>query len=224
MYSRNQSGSHYDRTLSKVISIFMPPDMLYQLEEVAKRMRLTRSELLRHLLKEKLECNFQPSSNSIPTQDLPGFLKSYWEIVSANPQRTIVTGLGIISDLSGKVLIASRRFDMSVEHLTWGFPGCKLESLEFADELQTSILKRTGYSVEIGKMVSSRVFPDTTESDRQIITLYFEATLKYSLREKEIDPRYNQLRWVRPREVYQYFSTSVSDPVAAYLAQLAADC
>jgi len=67
--------------------------------------------------------------------------------------------------------------------------------------------------------VAARIHPDSGFKPIQIIALYFHCKPVSGSKPKP-GGDLNQLKWVKPTEVFQYFSTSTCDEVTKFLLTL----
>lgn len=219
-----------NRYSTKVISLSLQPSVLHQFDELAKQQYMNRSEFLRRLLEVYNEASLareqaeeaaalQQHSAGI-RKDAAQLLRAYWELQANSTTNIVITGLGIFTNFEGKVLIANRQHDQTVDNLSWGFPGGQLHSLDFAKDLKDLVLARAGCSVRVGNLITARIFPDTTDPATQIITLYFACQFTADSPEERYDSRYNELKWIKPMDVFQHFTSSASDDITHYLAAL----
>lgn len=203
---------------SKVVSFSLPPELVRRMEALSKQKHQSRSEFLRELL-NVYEGTVTSGSSENREADLAQLIKSYWELKSQADLEVIVTGLGIVTNRQGKVLIGALKSpDLYVKNLTWSFPGGRLTSLDFARDVKQKIEERTGVNVEVKNLITSRVFPDNSLDNVQIITLYFHAVASGDS-VKPTDP-YKYLKWVKPMNVFKYFTSSTSDEVTKFLLTL----
>lgn len=158
----------------------------------------------------------------IEEKDIAHTLKNYWEFRSLAPLNVIVVGLGIIVK-DGKVLIGARRKrDPWVENLSWVFPGGQMHTLNFNDEIKKNIKKETGLDVSVKSLITSRVHPDSGFKNVQIIALYFYCE-QISKDKETTGKNLGKLKWVKPSDVFKFFTTSVADEVTKFLMMIEKD-
>ena len=156
----------------------------------------------------------------IKEKSLATILKAYWELKSKTATKTIIIGLGIITNSQGKVLIGARKNkDPWVKNLTWVFPGGKIESLDFEKEVARKVKEETGLIVVARNLIAARVRPDSGFKPVQIVALYFHCE---PLARKRPEPGGDlaKLKWVKPTEVFKYFTTSTCDEVTKFLVTI----
>jgi len=208
---------------TKVVGFSLPPEIYQKLERAIKVKHKTRSEFFREIIDAYFETVKNQTSRKIDVvdigeTDLAKVLKSYWLLRSKTKLKIITIGLAIIVNSQNKVLIGARRNkDLWVENLTWVFPGGKLESLNFEEEIKKTIKRETGLSVDVKCLVASRTYPDSGFKPVNIVGLYFYCALT---KNQSIKPGgdLSQLKWVQPTGVFKYFTTSTCDDVTKFLA------
>ncbi len=213
---------------TKVIGFSVPPEIYTDFEKLSKSTHKTKSEFFRDLINRYQMAEkgiyFSHSPNlkteTVSEADLSKVLRSYWNLKSLSPLEILVIGLGIIVNEKSEVLIGARKNkDQYVKNLSWVFPGGKLESLDFAEEVKNKIKEETKLDVEIKTLVSSRIHPDAGLGNIQIIALYFYCTVSGNNQPKP-GGDLKKLLWVKPTDVFKYFTTSTSDEVTKFLVTL----
>lgn len=124
--------------------------------------------------------------------------------------------LGIIFDpKEKKILIGRRENDPHMKELTWCFPGGKAIHGEDVDKtLKRNVKSKTGYNVKnLGTF-----FSETNEGKNDLIAIYFLTEVF----EGEAKPGDNivELKWVHPKELGNYFTTSYHKKLNEYLNNL----
>ncbi|MFH1473820.1 MAG: NUDIX hydrolase [Candidatus Aenigmatarchaeota archaeon] len=126
----------------------------------------------------------------------------------------MVVGLAIIHK-NGNVLIGNRKEkDKFVEHLTWVFPGGKLESLDFEREIKEIAKRETGLDIDVKRIIAARIMP---ESSINAVIVYFECTGKGIER---AGGGLKELKWVPATSVCNYFTTSVMTEIMDFLKNI----
>ena len=156
-----------------------------------------------------------------PTEtDIANSLKNYWSLRSSSDFKIIIIGLGIITNKKGLVLIGSRGSkDKWVENLTWVFPGGELTSLDFKKDILSTIERETNLKINVQNLVSVRIHPDSGYKTIQIVALYFHCTV-HNTKNAKPGGDLKELKWVKPLDVFKYFTTSTSDDVTRFLSML----
>lgn len=128
----------------------------------------------------------------------------------------MVVLLGIIFDpKERKILIVKRKPDKYIKELTWNFPGGKVNpDKKLEDSLKKEIKEKTGYNIEILGSIFSRIFPEK----KDLILLYYlcEATGG----KEKIGGSSEELKWVKPKELRKYFTTSFDQVLEEYINNL----
>ena len=206
-----------------MIGFSIPPELNKKFESVTKRKHKTKSEFFREVLdayfKTVDSAVFRKGKFNPKEADLAKILKSYWSLRSSGGLKTIVIGLGVVVK-NGRVLIGGRKEkDEWVENLTWVFPGGKMDSLDFEESIQSEVKKETGLKVKVENLVAARIHPDSGFKSVQIVALYFHCS-PISDRKEKPGGDLSQLKWVRPTDVFKYFTTSTCDEVTKFLVTL----
>jgi len=200
---------------TKVIGFSIPPAIHQKLERIIKSRHKTKSEFFR----EMIDVYFQ-SSKSSPETNLAKILRSYWQARSDTNQEIIIVCLAIIHK-NNQVLIGARKNkDKWVKNLTWVFPGGKIESLDFDQEIKREVKEETSLDIQVNNLISARIHPDSGFKPVQIIALYFDCQLTDNTQEAQPNDNLTKLKWVRPTEVFKYFTTSTCDEVTKFLTTL----
>jgi len=126
----------------------------------------------------------------------------------------LTVGLGIVHK-NGNVLIGCRKEkDEFVEHLTWVFPGGKLESLDFEKEIKKIVKEETNLDIDANRIVAARRMP---ESNINAILIYFDC-IGEGIERAGGDLK--ELKWVPATSVCKYFTTSVMNEVMIFLKEI----
>lgn len=207
---------------SKIINFSLPPGLYNELDKLAEASQRSRSEMLRAIITSFLSRSRELSSEqkSMETASLPEIISAYWKARSSWPLDVVIAGLVIATNDKGEVLIGKRlSSDPHVPNLTWSFIGSKLQSLDFLPELVQSLHERTGLHVELNQVVAARVVPESGQSGTQVVALYVHGQVQGQQNFVAHDP-YTELKWVKPLEVFRYFTSSTTDEVTAFLNSL----
>ena len=124
--------------------------------------------------------------------------------------------LGIIFDpKKKKILIGKRENDPHIPELTWCFPGGELLIGEEIDTaLKNKIKLKTGYNIKNLGAFFSETFPEK----QNLLAVYF-LTEVFEGEEKAGDDL-TELKWVNPKELENYFTTSFHKKLKEYLIDL----
>jgi 8-oxo-dGTP diphosphatase len=125
----------------------------------------------------------------------------------------LVNCLGIIYDpAKGQILIGRRENDPHLKELTWCFPGGRPNYGEDLDEgLKREVKKKTGLDITVKKIVYARTYPEKKE----FLSVYYACELAGG--EEAYGDTFVELKWIHPKEVKDYFTTSVHSKVVEYL-------
>lgn len=207
---------------SKTINFSLPPALYGELDKLASASQRSRSELLRDLIS-----GFLTQNQAVPDgkefrgeMSLPDILKAFWNARTSWPLDVIITGLAIAVNDIGEVLIGRRRGeDGHVPNLSWSFPGSQLHSVHFQTELVNTLHQRTGLNIELSRVVAARVIPESGVDGVQVVAMYSSGSVQGKQNFVAHEP-YTELKWVKPLEVFKYFTSSTTDEVTAFLAKL----
>ena len=125
--------------------------------------------------------------------------------------------LAIIFDpAKRKILIAKRGDeDEDIKNLIWQFPEGRLRYGNDVDEiLEGKIKKKTGLNIKNLGAVSSKVYPEK----KDLLSIYFLCEVIGG----EIKPAddFVELKWVKPEELENYFTTSFHPHMKEYILNL----
>jgi 8-oxo-dGTP pyrophosphatase MutT (NUDIX family) len=143
------------------------------------------------------------------------------EIKNINPEKEkkpefIV--LGIVLNKRGEVMIVKRKRKektLTGKELIWVFPGGKQEEGEMReDRVVKEILAETGYKVKPIQQIHLRIHPDVLK-----MTAYFLCELEKEKAVQEIEEKdeIEEVRWVEPKELKNYFTTDIDPEVKKVL-------
>jgi len=212
---------------SKIIGFSLPPEVGKKLENFIKSEHKTRSEFFRGLIdmysksldEEKRQIERTGDEFNIDESDLGKALAFYWDLKSKMINKVIPIGLAIIEN-KGKVLIGKRKdTDKWVKNLSWAFPGGRFNSFELEHDLIKTVKEETNLDIKVNSLISSRVHPDSGFNKVQIVALYFHCSLTDQKNEKA-GGDLKKVIWVKPTDVYKYFTTSSNDDVVKFLSAL----
>ena len=124
--------------------------------------------------------------------------------------------LGIIFDpKTKKILIGKRENDPHIPKLTWCFPGGELPIGEEIDAtLKKKIKLKTGYSIKNLGAFFSKTYPENPN----LLAVYF-LTKIFEGEEKPGDDLI-ELKWVSPKELENYFTTSFHKKLKEFISDL----
>lgn len=128
----------------------------------------------------------------------------------------LVVSLGIIFDTkTRKILIARRDGDPNIKKLRWGFPGGRPKyGKDLERDLERVINARTGLRVKNLGAVFSRVL----EENKKILLIYYLCEVVGGKEKSGGD--FVELKWVKPKDLQKYFTTSFDKRLKEYLINL----
>jgi len=118
----------------------------------------------------------------------------------------------IFNPETDKILIARRENDPLVAHLTWCFPGARIDTgHDMHITLGEQIKQRTGIDIEPKGTIYAR-----TPKENKHLTLTYLYCEYIRGREQPAEP-FKELKWIKPTEVRSYFTTSLDPHIAEFL-------
>lgn len=128
----------------------------------------------------------------------------------------LINVLGIVYDpKTKKILIGRRENDPYIKNLSWAFPGGRPaydQDLEFY--LKNEIKNKTGIKIEIKKIVFAKTYPE----NRKFLSIYY---LCHPISGAgKANKKFVELKWIKPAEVKNYFTTSLHPELFKYLETL----
>ena len=127
--------------------------------------------------------------------------------------------LGIIFDPKRKkILIGKRKDQKDIKGLPWAFPGGRPEyGEELEDAIKREIKEETNLDIEsIGV-----VFAKTYAEKRDLLAIYFLCGIVGGNEKANED--FSETKWVKPKELKKYFTTSFHPKLQEYLEGLTND-
>ena len=112
-----------------------------------------------------------------------------------------------------KILIGLRKDDPNIEQLSWTFIGGRAENEELEESLKNTVKDKTGLDVDIKQIVHAKTYPE----NRKIISIYF---CTESETEETDNKGFEELKWIDPKEVQKYFTTSIHPKVLDFLEKM----
>ena len=124
--------------------------------------------------------------------------------------------LGVIFDpAKRKILLGRRENDPYIKELTWVFPGGSLNYEEDLDAaLKKKIKEKTGLDVKNLGAIFAKTYPEKKE----FLSIYFLCEAVGG-KEKAADDLV-ELKWVKPEELENYFTTSFHPHMKEYVLNL----
>ncbi len=209
---------------AKVMGFSLPPQTFKQIELLIKKQHKTRSEFMREMIRVYLETSSKVVNSkealTLSEEDVNKILKLYYQLIQQAPGKTLVVGLAIIDNGKGSVLIGKRKKkDPIKKELTWVFPGGKMESLSFEEELRQAVKEETELDIHVGQLIHARVHPDAQFKPVKIIALYYHCRLIDKFKPQS-GGDLAEIKWVPATSIFHYFTTSTADEVIRFLNNL----
>lgn len=130
----------------------------------------------------------------------------------------LVNLLGIVYDpKTRKILIGRRENDPHIKELSWVFPGGRPgygKNLEH--HLVEEIKENTGLDVEIKNVVFAKTYPEK----REFLSVYYYCECEVVGGEEKPGGNLVELKWIKPSEAANYFTTSFHSKLLEYLKTL----
>jgi len=137
---------------------------------------------------------------------------------SQSREQTDFIVLGVVLNKEGKVMIVKRKkkeITLTKKELIWVFPGGKLEKGETREErVVKEVLDETGYKVKPLKLIHLRIHPETLKIIAYFLCELEEENPIQEIKEKE---EIEEVRWVNPEELKNYFNTEIDSEVKKIL-------
>lgn len=115
----------------------------------------------------------------------------------------------------GKILIGKRENDEYIKNLSWCFPGGRpAYDDELEDYLKLEVKKKTNLDINIKKIIFAKTYPE----DRQFLSIYYLAESVGG--EEKAGEKFTDLKWIDPRDVKKYFTTSIHPEVYKIITNL----
>jgi len=128
----------------------------------------------------------------------------------------LINLLGVIYDRKAKkVLIGRREKDPFIKELTWAFPGGRPGYEDDLEKyLKEQIRIKTGLEIEIERILFAKTYPEK----RQFLSIYY---LCRAIGGKEnAGERFKELKWAYPKELKNYFTTSLHPKLLEMIGEL----
>jgi len=124
--------------------------------------------------------------------------------------------LGIIFDpVKKNILIGRRENDPHIKQLSWVFPGGILKPGDEVDKtLKKHVKEETGYDIKNLGAIFSKIYTEKQD----LLAVYF-LTQVFAGQEKP-GGSLVELKWVSPKELEKYFTTSFNKKLKQYLMDL----
>ena len=128
----------------------------------------------------------------------------------------LVNVLGIVYHPETKmILIGRRENDPYLKELTWVFPGGRSDyENELEDSLKLIVKKQTGLEIKVAQAVFAKTYPEK----REFLSVYLLSAPQGGV--EKAGGELKELKWVKPTEVKDYFTTSLHPKLLEYLKTL----
>ncbi len=127
--------------------------------------------------------------------------------------------LGIIFDTkTKKILIGKRKDNKDINGLSWAFPGGRPEHGEELEEaIKREVKEETNIDVESMGVIFAKTYPEK----RDLLAIYFLCGIVGGKENANED--FSEVKWVSPKELKKYFTTSFHPKLQEYLEGLTLD-
>lgn len=128
----------------------------------------------------------------------------------------LVNTLGIVYDPKAKmILIGKREKDTYIRQLSWSFPGGRpAYEKDLEDYLKLEIKKKTNLDAEVKKVIFAKSYPEK----REFLSIYYLCEAAGG--EEKAGEKFAEVKWVKPTDVKDYFTTSLHPFLLEYLKSL----
>jgi len=114
-----------------------------------------------------------------------------------------------------KILIGRRENDSYLKELSWTFPGGRpAYDNELEHYLGHEIKIKTGIDVEVEKIIFAKTYPE----NREFLSIYYLCKPMGGL--EQAGEKFVEIKWVKPTEVKDYFTTSLHSTLFEFLKSL----
>ncbi len=129
----------------------------------------------------------------------------------------IVLGI-IFNTKTKKILIGKRKDPKDISGLTWAFPGGRPEhGEELEDAIKREVKEETNLDVESMGVIFAKTYPEK----RDLLAIYFLCEVIGG--NEKADEDFSEIKWVSPKELTKYFTTSFHSKLREYLEGLTND-
>jgi len=130
----------------------------------------------------------------------------------------LINVLGIVYDpKTRKILIGKRENDPHIKELSWVFPGGRPGyEKDLEHYVEEKVKEKTGLDVKVKKIVFARTYPEK----REFLSIYYYCECEVMGGEERAGEDFAELKWVKPSEVVNYFTTSLHSKLLEYLKTL----
>ncbi len=124
--------------------------------------------------------------------------------------------LGIVFDIkTKKILIGKRKDSKDIKGLTWAFPGGRPQH---GEELEAAIKREIKEETNLDIESMGVIFAKTYSEKRDLLGIYFLCEIVGGKEKPNED--FSETKWVSPKELKKYFTTSFHPKLQEYLEGL----
>ncbi len=114
-----------------------------------------------------------------------------------------------------QILIGRRENDPYLKELSWCFPGGRPAYEEDLEHyLKLEVNKKTNLDVKVKKVIFAKTYPEK----REFLSIYYHCEVIGG--QERAGEKFVEVKWVKPSEVQNYFTTSLHPTVLDYLKTL----
>ncbi len=130
----------------------------------------------------------------------------------------LVNLLAIIYDPASRMILISKRVnDPNLKELSWVFPGGRPN---YKDDLEPNLVNDIKENTDLDVTVKSVVFAKTYPEIREFLSVYYLCEKTTDSPTEQPMGNLKELKWVKPSEVVDYFTTSIHPKILEYLKSL----
>jgi len=128
----------------------------------------------------------------------------------------LVNVLAVVYDPETRlILIGRREDDPYIKELSWTFPGGRpAYSAELEEYLKNQVKTKTGLEVKINNVFFAKTYPEK----REFLPIYYFCEALSG--EASAGEKFVEVKWVKPTEVQNYFTTSLHPKVLEFLKSI----
>ena len=114
-----------------------------------------------------------------------------------------------------QILIGRRENDPYLKELSWCFPGGRpAYEQDLEHYLKLEVNKKTGLNTEVEKIIFAKTYPEK----REFLSIYYQCRVIGG--QEKADEKFVEIKWIKPTDVQNYFTTSLHPKVLEYLKAL----
>jgi len=121
----------------------------------------------------------------------------------------------VFNQKTKKILIGRRSKDPYMQKLSWAFPGGRPAYRQDLEEyVKLEVKKKTGLRIKPKGVIFAKTYPE----NRQFLSIYYLAKIVGGKEKKS--EKFLEIKWIKPREVKKYFTTSLHPELYKILKKL----